>query len=530
MDKDALESVQQRFLISADEKGTFLTVYPASAGNAPVNEAEIIETLRAQGITNVQLPLITRTIKEAAGSPVNILPPQSQVEPDIQVLVERDRMEAFVIITMAANSKQPTPEQVVEKLKASGVCYGIKLESLKRACQQSGIKISVAAGLRPQDGANARIDYLFSLDHKAKPAVNQDGSVDHKDINLFTTVRSGELLAEKKTAEPGTPGMDVLGNSIPAKPGKDVPLPFGKNVRVDGNKIVADIAGQVMLVNNKIHVNPVIMINGDIDFSSGNIDFIGNVMVKGSVQPGFSIKAEGDIEIQGSINDGIVEGRNVIVRTGIQGKRRGHVTAKQNVHAKFIENSTVLAEGDVYVSDVILHSRVSAKHKVVVEGRRGMIVGGQVTAGEEIKAKIAGTQLAISTELVVGINPALREEYQVLRKSIHQVEENRDQVQKSLQALRALEPSGLSPERKELLLKLTKAQFQLAGQVETMHERIVEIEAELDQMRQGRIRIADTVYPGVKVVVGTHVKSVRENLRYVTFQVEDGELTTGAYY
>jgi uncharacterized protein (DUF342 family) len=158
-----------------------------------------------------------------------------------------------------------------------------------------------------------------------------------------------------------------------------------------------------------------------------------------------------------------------------------------------------------------------------------MIVGGQITAGEEIRAKVAGTQLAIATELEVGVNPVLREEYHDLCKNIHKVEASLDQTQKSLQVLRSVNQSSLTQERRDLLLKLTKAQFQLAGQAETMRNRIIQIEADLDQIRQGRIRIAEAVYPGVKIVVGTHVKSVRETIRFVTFYVDDGELKTSSY-
>ncbi|MDF2500608.1 MAG: Flagellar Assembly Protein [Anaerosporomusa subterranea] len=526
---DQIESADQRIVISTDNNGTFLTVYPPVAGAKPVTEPEVVEALRVQEITNYQYPLILKTVKEATGSPVRIITPQAQLkEPDIQVLVERDRMEAFVIISASTNSRLATVDEVMVKLEAAGIRYGVNQESIKRVCQQPGPKLSVATGQHPKDGQDAQIVYTFNLDKNSKPAENENGSVDYKNINLFTTVSEGDILAEKIPAVPGKPGIDVLGNSIQPKPGRDLPLPIGKNVIAVEGKIIAGISGQVMFINNKVHVVPVIVINGDIDFSSGNIEFTGNVTVKGSVQPGFSIKAGGDIEVQGTVSGGIVEGRNITIRMGIQGMHRGHVKASQNVYAKFIENSNVFADGDVYVSDVILHSRVNAKHKVVVEGRRG-IVGGQITAGEEIRSKVAGTQLAIVTELEVGVNPALREEYHNLRKDIHKVEITLDQTQKSLQVMRSVDQGSLTNEKRELLLKLTKAQFQLAGQAETMRNRIIQIEADLDQIRQGRIRIAEGVYPGVKIVVGTHVKSVRETLRFVTFYVDDGELKTSTY-
>jgi uncharacterized protein (DUF342 family) len=113
--------------------------------------------------------------------------------------------------------------------------------------------------------------------------------------------------------------VDVLGQPIFPKPGKDMPMPLGKNVYADGNRIRAAIAGQLQLVNNKLHVSPVIEIKGDVDLSTGNVEFVGNVVVRGSVQSGFTVKADGNVEIFGSVSGGTVEGANIVIRMGIQG-------------------------------------------------------------------------------------------------------------------------------------------------------------------------------------------------------------------
>lgn len=522
-------SQSKRFVLAAADTGVFLTIFPYPQDN-PVTEPEIAAALKANNISSYSNPLLIRTIREATGQPVRIAAsPASVKQPEIQVLVERERMEAYVIISRVQGANRLSTEDVMAKLETAGVRYGIDPESVERSCLQPGSKNCIASGLRPIDGQDARMVYHFDLENKAKPTENDDGRVDYKNIHVFTTVHAGDILAEKLPPIPGKSGIDVLGNIIQPKPGRDIPLPIGKNVAADGAKVIALISGQVMFANNKVHVMPVIVVNGDVDFSSGNIEFTGNVTVKGSIQPGFSVKADGDIEIQGTVCGGIVEGRNVTIRAGIQGMFRGHVKASQNVYAKFIENSNVYADEDVYVSDVVLHSHVIAKRKVVVEGRRGLIAGGQVTAGEEIRAKVAGTQLSIATDLEVGINPALRDEYQTLRRDIRKVETTLEQTQKSLQLLRSMNQATLAQDKRELLLKLTKAQFQLSGQAETMHKRMEQIEQEFDQMRKGKIRIADGVYPGVKIVVGSHVKPIREYLRFVTFYVDEGELKTGSY-
>jgi uncharacterized protein (DUF342 family) len=323
--------------------------------------------------------------------------------------------------------------------------------------------------------------------------------------------------------------VDVLGQPIMPKPGKDMVLPLGKNVRAEDNKIYAAISGQFQLSNGKIHVSPVIEIKGDVDLSTGNVEFVGNVVIRGSVQTGFVVKADGNVEIAGSVCGGTVEGKNVVIRMGIQGMQRGYVKSKENLTTKFIENATVSAEGDVMVSDVILHSNVSAGKRVIVEGKRGFIAGGHVIAAEEVRAKTVGTHLAVATDLEVGVNPAIRAEYTELKREVRKNEVTLDQAQKTLNVLKNIGTNDLSPEKREMLLKLTKAQFQMAGQLEAMRKRVAEIELLFEEMRYGRIRVSETVYPGVKIVIGTLVKPIRENLKYASFHSEDGEIRIGSY-
>lgn len=456
--------------------------------------------------------------------------PEKIIEPDVRVLISRDRMEASLAITLPIGSRALDIDEVLEKIKKNGIVFGLDHEVIKKAYEQpSGFNVICAAGEPAVNGTNGSIKYHVNLEDKGRPDELEDGSVDFKNLNLFTIVQEGDILAEKIPATPGTHGTDVLGNSCIAKPGKEAPNPAGKNVQVVDNTFVAAIAGQLLIANNKINVVPVIEIKEDVDVSTGNIEFIGDVIVRGSVQPGFEIKAEGNVEIYGTVSGGTVEGRSVIIKMGIQGMHRGYVRAKENVIAKFIENATVHAGVDVMISDVVLNSRISAGKRVIVEGKRGLIVGGNIMAGEEIRAKVVGTHMATITGLEVGVNPMLREEYQHIRGEIKKVDVNSEKTKKALTILRSMDQSSMPPDKREMLLKLTKAQFHLAGQGETMNKRVIAIEEEFAGMREGRIKVSDSIYPGVKVVVGTLVKPISEILKFASLYAEDGEIKIGSF-
>ncbi len=474
---------------------------------------------------------VVRAVKEASGSPIKISDKSTAdlTEPEIQILVDRDRMGASLTVVIPKNSRPLAMEEVYDKIHAAGILHGIDREAVQRAYDRPGIQVVCAKGDPPVDGTNAVIEYTFDLTKKGQPVELPDGRVDFKDLNLYTVVAEKDVLAEKTPPTQGTTGTDVLGQPVFAKAGKDLLMPAGKNVYVDDNKLVAGIAGQMQIVNNKVHVSPVIEIKGDVDLSTGNIEFVGNVVIRGSVQAGFTVKADGNIEIYGSVSGGTVDGKNVLIRMGIQGMQRGYVKAKETVATKFIENANVSADGDIIVTDTILHSKVHAGKKVLVEGKRGFIAGGHVMATEEIRAKIVGTHLAVATDLEVGVNPDIRDEYQRIRKELKQAENNLDQAQKTLLVLKKFDQSDMPPDKREMLLKLTKSQFLLAGQVDTLRRRVTEIELIFEEARYGRIRVSDIVYPGVKIVMGPLVKPIRENHKYVSFFSEEGEIKIGSF-
>lgn len=456
---------------------------------------------------------------------INELKPETY----IKVNVTRNRMEASMQIDVPEGARPVTVEEVMAKIKISGVVFGIDEKAVQKACRHPDFRFDIAKGQQAVNGMDAVIKYHVDRQNNGRPLELENGQVDYKNLNLFTVVHEGQLLAEKIPSTPGIPGTDVLGQTFPPKPGKDIMLPLSKNVRVEDNAIYATIAGQLQVANNKISVIPILEIEGNVDLSTGNIEFIGSVTVRGSVQAGFTVKAEGNVEVFGSVAGGAVEGKSVMVKGGIQGRSHGYVKAKKNVIAKFIENAKVYAGADVMVNDTILHSEVSAGKRVIVEGKRGMIAGGTITAGAEIRAKVVGTYMAIGTNLEVGINPMLRDEYQNIRQEMKKVDTSLDQVQKMLHTLKAMDPNRIPQDKKDMLLKLTKTQFHLVGQSENMRRRMAEIEQGFEEMKFGRIKVANAIFPGGKVVVGNLVKTIRETLQFVSLYAEDGEVRIGSF-
>ena len=86
----------------------------------------------------------------------------------------------------------------------------------------------------------------------------------------------------------------------------------------------------------------------DVDNTTGDIEYEGNVIVHGNVRAGFTLKASGDITIMGVVEGANVDaGGNLTVNRGIQGMNKAQIHAGGDIVSKFVENATIVCGGNI---------------------------------------------------------------------------------------------------------------------------------------------------------------------------------------
>ena len=307
-------------------------------------------------------------------------------------------------------------------------------------------------------------------------------------------------------------------------------MPNGKNTIVLGeNQLIAAINGQIVDTGTKISVDPKLIIKGDVGLKTGNIDFDGGVTIGGDVKQGFSVKATGDVEIKGSVTGGEVEGRNVIISGGVTGANRCKVVAAGDVRIAFAENAVIEAGKDIYVADVALHSTLRAGKRIVVEGKHGQVMGGLAIAGEEIQAKVIGNEAYVVTRISVGVDPNLQREYHNVCKSYKEGKKKLLHITQTLNTLSKIDMSKIPQERLDQLNALTRSQFPIAGQLKRDEKRILELEDKMGDMKHGRVRVDDILYPGVRLSINSIVKNIQEEYHHCAMLLQDDEIVLGQY-
>lgn len=455
----------------------------------------------------------------------------------LKVTIDRDKMKAQLLVLPPGEGGQPaTFEQAQKAVADAGVVFGIKEDKIREALLEAnwGFETLIAEGEPVIHGDEAKITYHFQLPHQqGGPKVDEKGNVDYFDLGLINNVKAGQLLAERVPPTEGTAGHDVLGNEIQPRRGKDIRLLRGSNAVIDQEEtaIYSVIDGHVSMSGSKIQVNPVFHVKGNVDYATGNIDFIGNVVIAGNIASGFKVKAGGDIEVSGFIEGAEVEaGGSVIVKGGIAGGTKGKVVAGDSVMARFAENSNIEAGGDILIKEAIMQSHLKAGGSVRVASNKAIIVGGLIQATHEVEARVLGSQLATQTIIEVGVNPAHRDEYHELIRVRTEKKKIMDNLNQNLQAFQrsGISMENLSDKKKADLIKMLDYFKSLHQELTQMEKRVVQLEAEFQRTQNAKVKALEVAYPGVRISIGQAIYIVNDLVKYCEFIMDRGEVRMGS--
>lgn len=382
-----------------------------------------------------QYPQIRITSFTTIKSAIVFAPKQKEkfgeLKEKVTLEITPDGMKVYLVLCVSHeeleySSREDLKVLVNEKLRQEGILYGIKEDALLGDLGNDK-KILIAEGKLPENGKDCEIK-MYEI-QEAKPEVHADGSVDHYELSLINRVKKGDWLGERIDATQGVPGRTIKGIEVPQIPGKNLALLYDKSSayeEVEGNKttLYALFDGAVNIKNGQISVSNHLEIQGNVDFSTGNIDFDGCVTIKGTIDDNFMVVADGDIEVLSEFGIGSIRGiesrkGSVYIKGGISSKNKVTIKAAKNVFAKYISNAIVIAGEIVNVGYYCINSDVNAR-EVIVESSKGQIFGGTIIAEVRVIANTIGSPSEKRTLInVKGINKEkVKEELEEINRVI----------------------------------------------------------------------------------------------------------------
>ena len=414
---------------------------------------------------------------------VSVLPP---------IWISKDAMAAaYLNLPLLEESAPFSKADVEDALSAAGVSTGIDQPSVEAVGQSLSegasdkLLIQLASGTPPEQSVDADPKFSFSTESQAG-GVRQDGSIDLKARERFPSVNTDDLLVGCGPPEAGTPGMTVKGEEVEVGEPVAVELVAGENVRSDKDGDIVQLFSQIdggasietedvdnengKLIRYTVSVRQVIEVPGDVNYDTGNIDFKGNVEIKGTVVSGFKVQATGDVIVGEGIEDGVeikADG-SLTVKQGIVGAAT-KVETKGSVTAKFIQDATILADGDVAAEVYLRTANIQAKGSVSVEGKgkSGGIIGGETWALKSIVSKNVGAEANKTTLLAVGALPKLFDQYEERKAEAEKATDSKEAILKAM-GVEALKPDLIkqsimkNPRMKDKILQFVARANELA--------------------------------------------------------------------
>lgn len=438
-------------------------------------------------------------------------------KPTISVRLDSNGLNAFLHIS------PPEPvelDEIMHALSLQGIVEGLDQEALERAAQTPGRdEILIASGKPPQNGDDARIEYMFLTNAKEiKPLELEGGKVDYRELTYIPIVNPGDVLARKIPHTDGEPGRSVQGKTIPPVPGKRIELSAGRNVQISEDKMqaIAKLAGQPLLDGHKICVNPQYVVNGDVDYSTGNITFHGSVVVNGSVLNGFIVKATGDIEVGGTVEGGRLEaGGKAVVKGGV--RAHANIRAMGDIVVRFCDsNSQLLSKHDIIIQDSSVHCDLVAARRVQVTND---LIGGRIRAGELISAGDIGTATGCPTFLEIEHRKA-DDVIEQMKRQLGYLEEQLNDFARQAKELLAKRDPTLTG----VLQKLTTQKISVQMRYNQIKTDLAEAEDDTLELAPPRLHIKGTINPGCTVTMNRACLPITHPRSNCTLKLVDGEI------
>lgn len=428
-----------------------------------------------------------------------IVADDGKVDANVIVTITKQNMFVRIRLTAPINGGKHINKEIIENaLKEKQVVKGINENYIERLVNSHlyDKSILIAKGFDPIAGEDEFVEYLIEPKGKLRPRILEDGRVDYKDLSYGNPVDKDTVLALVYPPTMGIDGYDVFGNAISAKPGKFLkspPIGKGTYFADDNCTILSEIAGNVSFKKGKVKVLKELVVQ-NVDLSTGNIAFSGDVKVKGDVLEGFEIKCQGDIKIAGVVeNATLISGGDILVVQGIHGEN-SKVFAEGGVRSGYIEFALVNCRESIY-TDYIFNAHITSGDKILIEGEHGYCVGGSCVATNGIEVNILGNDANMGTKIQLLEENTLTKEIANLHDNI---DKHTDEISKLTKAWQNLSKQPLTPiEKEEKSKNISQMKKDCVKELHEFQIQLDKLEIELSNKHDSVILVKEQIFPNV---------------------------------
>lgn len=432
-----------------------------------------------------------------------------------ELTLSDDRMYLLLAAKPSIAGGAPvTTSDIIQHLRDQNITAGVDVPKIKSELEKvaQGEEISnvvIVRGKPAKAGTDGRIQ-IQARKSMGLPLQDMDVNLDAPDPKQNLLCMAGDCVMIHHSAVEGQAGVDAHGKPLAPPPVMDVELTAGENLTVKNNRFTATITGMLEIKDRVLTILPILFFATDVTQLQGPIDFDGQIIVQASVRDGVSLKATGDISVHGNVEAAGIESTqgSIIIKQGVVGRNEAILSAKKDIHARFVENASLRADEDIIIEHGTLRSSLVAGGKIEVTKGKGQIIGGSALAGELIIARTLGNTSNMQTDVSAGLSAKAM-------KLLAKLDDLRQHHTTSLQACRQIiermhhlvvrDPSKMDKTSLETLAKLKQIQLVLDVKINRVDQRKTRVMEIASEAHAGKIKVLEDVYPGVRVRLGNEL-------------------------
>ena len=456
-------------------------------------------------------------------------------KPSIKFYATSDRMELSVELERTGTlTLDPEFGDIMAAIAEQGVVYGINTNAVNNLCYppRFNSQVVVARGNPAETGADGYLKFLVETDRKLQPKERPDGTVDFRDLGFIQNVEQGQPLCEVHPPAKGVDGMDIYGNELEGKLGKPPKDPAGKNTEYNEDRTVllAAVGGSVEVKNQVACVIELLRINGNVDNSTGDIIFIGDISISGDVVSGFKVVSlNGSIAVKGSVEGATIEAAgDVTINEGVNGMDRGSIRVGGNLKCRYIQSCFVKTGKNIYAESV-MYCVVECGGNMEMSGEKSRLIAGRTTVSGYLKAGKIGTHSHIPTLVTINSGAMLEKEIRERNERLKEMDKEELTIQQLFARMEDLHKRNRLT--KDMLPDLEMARntyAQLMQERERVVGRLTEAKAEQlelqTQARDSYIECRGGIHSGVTIVFGPLSMVVQQSFVNSRVMIDDGEI------
>lgn len=448
----------------------------------------------------------------------------------ISLWVTQDKLEAWLFIIAPQNGgKEVTREALSDALYRAGVTYGLNDDLLERAAAgQLYYRLTVIArGVAPVHGKDGELIDCVPRERTVEVAQNEDGTADYKNTTTIHSISKGAVICQIIQPTEPVSGIDVSGNKVEGRVGRPARVPQSANTEItpDGSALIASENGHILFENDKFVVKTLLVINGDVDNTVGNLDFQGDIKISGDVREGFAVRAKGTVMITGMVEGAsIVAGKDIIIEKGMNGNGRGMLEAQGSIRCKFMENCNAYAKEKISAGSIIC-SHIFCDDTLEVTMGKGVIIGGSCTVVKSLEARTIGSQSNRLTTIVMGNTPNMLSQKAAMEEQLKTMRDTLEEINKTL-AYISTRDQALTHNQEIQLKKMRLKRPLLMIQEQQLVKQLEQLVEQMGDVTSSRIK-CDMLYPPVRITIGSCCIAVEEVHRKCNIYWTKGEIIIG---